>query len=317
MIERALWHPVASLAEVGAAPVAARLLDQELVLWRDPEAGVQAWADRCPHRGTRLSLGRVAGGHLECAYHGWQFRAGGSCAAIPALPGFSPTATHAAQAYAVREAHGLAWVRLEGSSDGPPAVDGVPSRQVLTGPYEVATSAPRVVENFLDMSHFAFVHEGSLGDRAHVQVPHYEVERAAHGAPVVPRYRAWQPQASAGSAGGAWVDYRYEVLGPYSAVLFKHAAGAGPREAFALWVCPVAPESSRVWFTQFTTDAGTPDEVLRAFQDGIFLQDRPIIESQTPRRLPVSGGEAHCAADRTSAAYRAYLRDRNITFGVC
>ena len=191
------------------------------------------------------------------------------------------------------------------------------ARQVLTGPYDVATSAPRVVENFLDMSHFAFVHEGSLGDRARVDVPHYEVERAARGAPVVPHYRAWQPQASAGSAGGAWVDYRYEVLGPYSAVLLKEATGAGPREAYALWVCPVDPESSRVWFTQFTTDTGTPDGVLRAFQHGVFVQDRPVIESQTPRRLPLSGGEAHCAADRTSVAYRRYLSDRGVTFGVC
>jgi phenylpropionate dioxygenase-like ring-hydroxylating dioxygenase large terminal subunit len=188
---------------------------------------------------------------------------------------------------------------------------------VLTGPYDVATSAPRVVENFLDMSHFAFVHEGSLGNRARTDVPHYEVERAASGAPVVPHYRAWQPQGSAGSAGGAWVDYRYEVLGPYSAVLSKQAQDSGPREAFALWVCPVDPESSRVWFTQFTTDTGTADEALRAFQHGIFMQDRPIIESQAPRRLPVSGGEAHCAADRASAAYRAYLRDLGITFGVC
>jgi len=316
MIERALWHPVASAADVGAAPAAARLLGEDLALWR-AAAGVQAWADRCPHRGTRLSLGRIAGDRLECPYHGWQFRAGGQCVAIPALPEFTPTATHAARAFAVREAYGLVWVRLEEAGEEVPAIDGVPVRQVLTGPYDVATSAPRVVENFLDMSHFAFVHEGSLGDRGRVAVPHYDVERAERGAPVVPRYRAWQPRASAGSAGGAWVDYRYEVLGPYSALLLKAAERAGPREAYALWTCPVDPEASRVWFTQFTTDTDTPDEALRAFQHGIFVQDRPVIESQTPRRLPVSGGEAHCAADRTSVAYRGYLRERGITFGVC
>ena len=33
-----------------------------------------ALLDRCPHRNVPLSLGRVvAGGRLECAYHGWQF----------------------------------------------------------------------------------------------------------------------------------------------------------------------------------------------------------------------------------------------------
>jgi phenylpropionate dioxygenase-like ring-hydroxylating dioxygenase large terminal subunit len=319
MNERALWHPVIAAHEVGASPVAARLLDEALVLWRDAGGGLQAWADRCPHRGTPLSLGRITDGRLECAYHGWRFGAGGACELIPALPDFVPGPAHGASAYAAREAFGLAWVRLAGSDGGPPSLGEVPPRRVLTGPYEVATSAPRVVENFLDMSHFPFVHAGSLGDRAHAAVPHYAVERASSGAPVVPHYRAWQPRASAGAAGGAWVEYRYEVLGPYSAVLFKHAGDdpGAPREAYALWVCPVAQEACRVWFTQFTSDLAAPEAELRAFQDAIFAQDRPIVEAQRPRRLPLAGGEAHCAADRVSSAYRAYLRERGITFGVC
>jgi phenylpropionate dioxygenase-like ring-hydroxylating dioxygenase large terminal subunit len=136
--------------------------------------------------------------------------------------------------------------------------------------------------------------------------------------PIVPHYRAWQPQASALAQGGAWVDYRYEVLSPYCALLVKQAgAGDSPQEAYALWVCPVEPERSRVWFTLFTSDASQSDASLRAFQDRIFMQDRPILEAQNPRRLPLSGGEVHSAADRMSAAYRRYLRDLNITFGVC
>ncbi|HKW84371.1 MAG TPA: aromatic ring-hydroxylating dioxygenase subunit alpha, partial [Burkholderiaceae bacterium] len=36
MIERSFWHPVASAAEVAVgAPLAAQLLDEPLVLWRD------------------------------------------------------------------------------------------------------------------------------------------------------------------------------------------------------------------------------------------------------------------------------------------
>jgi phenylpropionate dioxygenase-like ring-hydroxylating dioxygenase large terminal subunit len=169
------------------------------------------------------------------------------------------------------------------------------------------------------MSHFPFVHEGSLGDRSHAEVPHYGVERSAAGAPIVPHYRAWQPQASANASGGSWIDYRYEVLGPYAAVLYKQAKqdASAPREAYALWVCPVTPETSRVWFSQFTSDTVAPEAALRAFQDSIFAQDRPVLEAQRPRRLPLAGGEAHCAADRASAAYRAYLRDLGITFGVC
>jgi phenylpropionate dioxygenase-like ring-hydroxylating dioxygenase large terminal subunit len=319
VIETGLWHPVASSAAVGAAPLAARVLERELVLWRAP-AGVQAWADRCPHRGTRLSLGRIVAGRLECAYHGWQFGAGGACSAIPALREFTPGPAHAAHAYEVAEAHGVVWVRLERSTARLPEIAGAPGRQVVSGPHDLATSAPRVVENFLDMSHFPFVHEGLLGDRGHAEVPHYDVTLAADGRPIAPAYRAWQPRGRAGAAGGAWVDYRYEVLGPYSAVLVKQADArdaAAPREAYALWICPVAPEASRVWFTHFTTDEQTPEGELRAFQDAIFVQDRPVIESQQPRRLPLASGEAHSAADRLAVAYRRYLRELGIAFGVC
>ncbi|HTT13276.1 MAG TPA: aromatic ring-hydroxylating dioxygenase subunit alpha [Burkholderiaceae bacterium] len=323
MDEALLWHPVAALEELGAAPLAVRLLERALVLWRDASGALHAWTDRCPHRGTRLSMGRVTDGRLECAYHGWQFDADGQCIAIPALPDFTPPPTHKACAYPVRTAFGLAWVRLQESDQAVPAIDAVPERQVICGPFEVATSAPRVVENFLDTAHFGFVHEGWLGDRGHTGVPHYEVALGPGGAPSVPHYRAWQPKGAATAAGGAWVDYRYEVLGPYCAVLIKQAdvsaaAKPAPREAYALWVCPVAPEECRVWFTQFTSDTSTPDETLRAFQTAIFTQDRPIIESQRPRRLPLgAGAELHCAADRMSVAYRRYLSQRGIEFGVC
>jgi phenylpropionate dioxygenase-like ring-hydroxylating dioxygenase large terminal subunit len=323
MTEATLWHPVAALEELGGAPLAVRLLDSDLVLWRDDANRVHAWADRCPHRGTRLSLGRVTNGRLECGYHGWRFDSGGQCVAIPALPGFVPPASHKACAYPVLTAYCLVWVQLEASDAAVPTVAAVPERQVMCGPFDVATGAPRVVENFLDTAHFGFVHEGFLGDRDHTEVPHYDVAHGPGDAPIVPHYRAWQPKSGASVAGGAWVDYRYEVLGPYSAVLLKQAdvgqqEQPAPQEAYALWVCPVTQESSRVWFTQFTSDTTTPDASLRAFQTTIFMHDRPIIESQHPRRLPLEqGAELHCAADRLSVAYRRYLRKRGITFGVC
>ena len=77
MIERSLWHPVALSHAVGSQPQGASLLGEDLVLWRDAAGAAHAWADQCPHRGARLSLGRVAGGQLECPYHGWRFEGSG------------------------------------------------------------------------------------------------------------------------------------------------------------------------------------------------------------------------------------------------
>ncbi len=334
-----------------ATPLAARAFGQELVLWRAaPSASTadaqapsatasargrgagdalpgtpSAFLDRCPHRGARLSLGRVEDGRLECAYHGWRFDAAGRCVAIPALPAFTPPETHRACAWQAMEAHGLVWVapasapctaphapELLAPEDGRTAL---PPRRVLCGPFDVSTSAPRVVENFLDTAHFGFVHEGFLGSREQLAVPDYRVEHDRLGRPLVPLYRAWQPRASAVAGGGAWVDYSYRLLGPYAALLTKKAEGAAPAEAYALWCCPLDEETTRVWFTICTDDHTRTDDELRAFQATIFGQDAPVLESQRPRRLPLHGGELHCAADRLSVAYRRWLVTLGVTFG--
>jgi phenylpropionate dioxygenase-like ring-hydroxylating dioxygenase large terminal subunit len=68
-------------------------------------------------------------------------------------------------------------------------------------------------------------------------------------------------------------------------------------------------------------DFESSDETLQAFQHTIFSQDQPVLESQRPKRLPVSDEapvrELHSGADRSSAAYRRYLRERGVSFGVC
>lgn len=337
MLERRLWHPVASLQELDAArsrPLPVQLLGEDLVLWRGDDARVQAFPDQCPHRGARLSLGRVLQDdgppRLACAYHGWQFGVDGSCLRIPAAPALTPTPRQAVATYETAVAHGLVWVRLEPGAGPLPHPADVPARAVLCGPYDVASSAPRTVENFLDTAHFGFVHEGWLGDAGHREVPPYEVALDVDGRPGVPHYAAWQPRASSNSVEGRWIDYRYEVLSPYAALLVKQASpgaaasaagaaepGAALQEAYALWCAPVEPERCRVWFSIYTSDLDVPDAELIAFEATIFSQDQPVLESQRPRRLPLDGREAHGPADRLATAYRRYLKASGITFGVC
>jgi phenylpropionate dioxygenase-like ring-hydroxylating dioxygenase large terminal subunit len=270
----------------------------------------------------------VQGGTLECPYHGWRFAADGHCVAVPAVPGFQPPAAHGARAWRVQQRHGLLWVAGQDAADAEPfapaPLDELPAKRVLCGPFDVATSAPRVVENFLDTAHFGFVHEGWLGARDHVEVPAYEVQADALGRPGVPHYRAWQPQASSTASGGAWVDYRYQLLSPLSALLHKQGgqgategAEGATDEAYVLWTSPTGRESCRAWFTIATSDPGADDDVLRQFQQTIFAQDQPVLESQRPRELPVSGGEVHSAADRFSAAYRRWMREIGFTHGCC
>jgi len=325
MTQREHWHPVAACESLGDKPLAARLLGEDLVLWRDEAGAVHAWPDRCPHRGARLSLGRVAAGRLECPYHGWQFDASGRCVRVPAAPDFVPPATHRVGAHEAREAHGLAWVRLAAGSTELPAFAAEADarlRKLNCGPYVVEASAPRIVENFLDLAHFAFVHEGWLGARSATAIEDYRVEETATGLRAT-QCKAWQPQSNLHSTAPAQVEYTYEVTGPYSAVLTK-VPEAGTvavqdwREAIALFLCPLDEERSIAWFRLAVADFDSSDEKLRAFQDTIFRQDQPVLESQRPRRLPLDlRAELHSPADRASAAYRRYLSRLGITFGVC
>jgi phenylpropionate dioxygenase-like ring-hydroxylating dioxygenase large terminal subunit len=334
MIERMLWHPVALSTDVADKPVAARLLGEAVVLWRDALGAVQAWADKCPHRGAKLSLGRVqttaqGASTLECAYHGWRFDRAGQCTLVPALPEFAPPAGHCVKTFAAREAYGLVWVQLDAARTALPLMGTALDERLRTvqcGPYDVATSAPRVVENFLDMAHFGFVHEGYLGARDAVAMADYAIERTLHGIKAT-GCRAWQPQSNVHAKHGAEVSYTYEVISPYCAVLTKvpdigsteiDGKAVEWRESIALWVCPITPETSRVWFSYAVADHESPDSVLQEFQNTIFAQDKPILESQSPACLPLDlRSERHTVADKASNAYRRYLQDSGITFGVC
>ncbi len=322
--ERTLWHPVARADALPAAQLfGAVLLDARIVVWRDSVGALHAWEDRCPHRGTALSLGCVRNDRLQCAYHGWQFDGDGKCAHIPALNRGLPAA-QILQIYEAKEKYGMLWVRLQksGSEIPPfPEFENAALMKVHCGVYEVATSAPRIIENFLDMAHFGFVHDGILGDTDHTEVPDYAVSNFndARGEGILAtQCFAWQPRSNATIAQGTMVEYTYRVCAPYTSILTKiPAAQNGFAEAIALFVQPVTHETSRAWFVLAVTDTGAGDDNLQAFQDTIFAQDKPIIESQSPKRLPLDlRAEAHCAADKMSSAYRRYLQDQGVGFGV-
>ena len=326
MHEQSLWHPVALEGALQNTPLPVRLLEQDLVLWRDSAGALHAWLDRCPHRGAQLSLGQIKQDRLECPYHGWQFDTQAQCRRIPALPELEVPASYCAQAFEVQAQHGLIWVRLdaaEPASPIPPFPDASSGLRLLNcGPYDVASSAPRVVENFLDMAHFSFVHEGWLGASDHPEIEPYEVQETATGLKAT-GCRAWQPRSNVHATGAAQVEYTYEVLSPYSAVLTKVPEPGSTRisdwhEAIALFICPISPESCRVWFRLAMADHDSSDEALVAFQHTIFCQDQPVLESQQPKRLPIgSRSELHTSVDRLSVAYRRYLQRLNISFGVC
>jgi nitrite reductase/ring-hydroxylating ferredoxin subunit len=107
---------------------AVTLLGEDIAIWRGENGAAQAWRNRCPHRGMRLSFGQVRGNRLSCRYHGWQYDEAGQCKFMPAHRKMTPPATVCVASYGCREANGLIWVKL---ADDGAAFDGLAAASSL------------------------------------------------------------------------------------------------------------------------------------------------------------------------------------------
>jgi phenylpropionate dioxygenase-like ring-hydroxylating dioxygenase large terminal subunit len=309
------WHVVARAEDVKPGQVlAARLLGEDLVLWRLGER-IMAWQDLCIHRGAKLSLGRIENDMLMCPYHGWTYNEEGRCKLIPAHPDQIPPERARVKTYHVQERYGWVWVCL-----GEPACD-IPRfaewddptfRKIHCGPYRFKAMGPRVIENFLDVAHFPFVHEGYLGDRQHTQISDYTAEITPDGV-AANNISVWQPDPD-GTGVGKSVSYNYRVYRPLTAYFVKMTS-----DTFSIYfaVTPVDELESHGWmWMNMNYGHDISEEQLRSFQDTVTGQDLPIVESQRPERLPLDlQTELHLRSDRTAIAYRKWLRELGLKFG--
>lgn len=109
-----------------------------IALWRTDSGHATASADRCPHRGMRLSHGFVRGEALSCIYHGWSYAQAGNCLRIPAHPGLVPPETIRVATHVVEETDGVIWVAAGQPEGGPPRLDGLIPLRSLTAHADVA-----------------------------------------------------------------------------------------------------------------------------------------------------------------------------------
>lgn len=114
---RRYWHPIAVSSDVTAdLPQRARVLGEDLVLFRDKGGRVGLVIEKCRHRGTSLFYGRIEEDGIRCAYHGWKFDVQGRCLEMACeVGGGRPTAAHRQPWYPVEERYGVVWAYM-----GPP-----------------------------------------------------------------------------------------------------------------------------------------------------------------------------------------------------
>src|SRR3954468_23478355 len=107
---RHCWQPVARLKDLEQGPQRAVLLGKVLAVFLTESGEPAVVADRCPHRGASLSMGKVRGRSVQCPYHGWEWNGEGACTRIPSLADQKQIPAGARiGSFPVRKQWGLIW----------------------------------------------------------------------------------------------------------------------------------------------------------------------------------------------------------------
>jgi len=193
-----------------------------------------------------------------------------------------------------------------------------PDRHLVTGgSIAVSVSGLRVVENFLDMAHFPFIHNDYLGVEPHTEVPPYQVDITDDDEIWATNCTFFQPVSSPIANSGMMVNYIFRVIRPYTVCLYKTNPNQQQRmDSIYLFVQPVDEEHCVAHpFLCYLKD-GIDSTTVRWFMQLIFAQDKPILENQLPKRLPLDPrAETPIRADASSVYYRRWLRNHNINYG--
>lgn len=182
----------------------------------------------------------------------------------------------------------------------------------------VAVSALRMVENFLDMGHFPYVHASYLGEVPQTEVAKYDVSVDENSDEIwATNCRFYQPRTSKSATTGLEVQYQYRVMQPMSAILYKTAfPRPGEMDAIGLFVQPLDEDRVTAYCLLSYYDDTSSDTDLIAFQHTIFGRDKPILENQRPKRMPLNlGAEIPTRCDAMSVAYRRWLSSRGTSYG--
>jgi len=299
-----VWTIVGLATDLRAGkPLAMTVAGERVVFFRDAAGKAVALIDQCPHRGVALSLGRVAGGEIECPFHGWRFDGAGRNCHVPWNPD-AKTDHLGAHALPVREAGGLLWLFTGFETNSEPSVSdtfSLPCAVVCGQSVTWRAHWTRVMENMLDMPHLPFVHRKTIGKQV-------------------------------GPAGGRRMDLRWEEE-PFGAQIWGSVDGT-PRPSHLAYrfpnamelfidppgkllrlsaICvPVDETTTRLVLLTVRNFARSHllDPVFRWMNRRIAREDQHIVESSLPTVIPIGGDEVSVRTDAPTLAFRRIYRQK-------
>lgn len=168
------WHIVMFSSELKVGDVKPlEYFKKEMVIYRGESGKVAILDAYCPHLGAHLASngGRLKGDCIACPFHGWTYDSEGTCVDIPYANSIPDKAVNALKAWPVLEKNGFIAVWHDPERGTPD--DYMPDIPVWGTEGEgwgdwvfnrsrVKSKGCDIIENIVDVGHFAFVHGGKV-----------------------------------------------------------------------------------------------------------------------------------------------------------
>jgi vanillate O-demethylase monooxygenase subunit len=296
------WYVAAQSHQIGSELTSIRLLGDDVVFFRDSAGKPVALEDACPHRKMPLSMGKLVDDVVQCGYHGLKFDCSGACVGAPTQDKIPSNAW--VRSYPVIEKYKLLWIwmgdpKLADENDILQLDDYGDPGWGLTegGVLDCDCHYLYLLDNLLDPSHVAWVHETSFASAGTEDVP-LEIEETESGVLVsrwikdidAPPYYA---QMMPFSGRVDRLQY-YEAVIPSLAINMSTYTRAGfggsdrelPEDTYRMrsyhFITPIDERSTRYhWFQHYNTD--TASETTRSWLNdgarGAFEEDRIVLEA--------------------------------------
>lgn len=157
------WHPIAWSGDLKRKPIAAVVLNQDVVAFRDETGVPHVMVDRCPHKGVKLSPGRCTKNGIECPYHGWIFNGNGEVVFIPSLAEGDKKPQCRIPRYTTVEQQGTVWFTFSDEPYEPqPPMWHFYENHSFTTIIDMDCEYVRLMENLVDNPHAGYIHQGLL-----------------------------------------------------------------------------------------------------------------------------------------------------------
>ncbi len=330
------WYVAAWPHEVTEKPMARRLGNEPVVLYRDKSGEAIALLDRCSHRGAALSMGEVTELGLQCNYHGVTFGAKGNAVKIPGQKHIPRQAC--VKRFPVVEKDGFVWIWLGDADKADPS-------RIIDYPYQndgknwpskkgymhIKAHYMYLVDNLMDLTHLGYMHKKTIGSGpsdAYAN-PILNIERTKTGVKFVRWMLEHIPPETYVKAVGfkglvdRWMEF--EFVGPGNVLQFTGALDAGTgaydqgkREGgFALRIfhglTPETDESCHYFFgpmNGYRPQDPVATEQLFDTIEATFLEDKTFCEMQQERLAEIEEPQVNYKLDKVRVMGRRYYERR-------